>query len=204
MPAVPARRTPLRTASGTHPPAGRVMRLPRHGCAVWSARSPTTMKADERLNEGLPGSKQHRSGRPPPSGGSATGERTWKCLYYAVLRPSEAVMLRENDLHLRTKERGRIDLAASASRAGTNRPRHRPPGARAEAPRRRRDKDHPHPARQQCVYGHAPAHRLASSVPITKANGLQRTGSPALPDSVLQGERPVCSHEGAPARRADH
>jgi hypothetical protein len=29
-------------------------------------------------------------------------------------------MLRENDLHLPTKGRGRIDLAASASRAGTD------------------------------------------------------------------------------------
>src|ERR1039457_5402979 len=40
------------------------------------------------------------------------------CLYYAALRPSEAVMLRESDLHLPRKEWGRIDLAASASRAG--------------------------------------------------------------------------------------
>ena len=35
----------------------------------------------------------------PPSGDCLTGERTWKpfyaCLYYAALRPSEAVMLRE-------------------------------------------------------------------------------------------------------------
>jgi hypothetical protein len=35
------------------------------------------------------------------------------------LRPSEAVMLRETDLHLLAKGWGRIDLAASASRAGT-------------------------------------------------------------------------------------
>jgi integrase len=40
-------------------------------------------------------------------------------VYYAALRPSEAVMLREADLHLPKKGRGRIDLAASASRAGT-------------------------------------------------------------------------------------
>jgi integrase len=40
-------------------------------------------------------------------------------LYYAALRPSEAVMLREADLHLPKKGWGKIDLAASASRAGT-------------------------------------------------------------------------------------
>ena len=43
----------------------------------------------------------------------------YACLYYAALRPSEAVMLRETDLHLPTKGWGRTVLAASASRAGT-------------------------------------------------------------------------------------
>jgi integrase len=46
-------------------------------------------------------------------------EAFFACLYYAALRPSEAVMLREADLHLPKKGWGRIDLAASASRAGT-------------------------------------------------------------------------------------
>ena len=46
-------------------------------------------------------------------------EAFYACLYYAALRPSEAVMLRESDLHLPRKGWGRIDLAASASRAGT-------------------------------------------------------------------------------------
>ena len=45
-------------------------------------------------------------------------EAFYACLYYAALRPSEAVMLRETDLHLPAKGWGRIDLAASASRAG--------------------------------------------------------------------------------------
>jgi integrase len=40
------------------------------------------------------------------------------CLYYAALRPSEAVMLREADLHLPRAGWGRIVLSASASRAG--------------------------------------------------------------------------------------
>jgi integrase len=40
------------------------------------------------------------------------------CLYYAALRPSEAVMLRRSDLHLPRQGWGRIVLAASASRAG--------------------------------------------------------------------------------------
>jgi integrase len=46
-------------------------------------------------------------------------EAFFACLYYAALRPSEAVMLREADLHLPKNGWGRIDLAASASRAGT-------------------------------------------------------------------------------------
>jgi integrase len=45
-------------------------------------------------------------------------ETFYACLYYAALRPSEAVMLRESDLHLPAKGWGRIVLAASASRAG--------------------------------------------------------------------------------------
>src|SRR5271165_4298511 len=40
------------------------------------------------------------------------------CLYYAALRPSEAVMLRQADLHLPRAGWGRIVLSASASRAG--------------------------------------------------------------------------------------
>jgi integrase len=46
-------------------------------------------------------------------------EAFYACLYYAALRPSEAVMLRERDLYLPAKGWGRIVLAASASRAGT-------------------------------------------------------------------------------------
>ena len=46
-------------------------------------------------------------------------EAFFGCLYYAALRPSEAVMLREADLYLPRKGWGRIVLAASASRAGT-------------------------------------------------------------------------------------
>jgi integrase len=46
-------------------------------------------------------------------------EAFFGCLYYAALRPSEAVMLREADLHLPKQGWGRIVLAASASRAGT-------------------------------------------------------------------------------------
>ncbi len=46
-------------------------------------------------------------------------EAFFACLYYAALRPSEAVMLRDADLSLPKKGWGRIDLSASASRAGT-------------------------------------------------------------------------------------
>jgi integrase len=46
-------------------------------------------------------------------------EAFYACLYFAALRPSEAVMLRDSDLHLPRNGWGRIVLAASASRAGT-------------------------------------------------------------------------------------
>jgi site-specific recombinase XerD len=45
-------------------------------------------------------------------------EAFYGCLYYAYLRPSEAVMLKETDCRLPSRGWGRIDLAASAARAG--------------------------------------------------------------------------------------
>ena len=45
-------------------------------------------------------------------------EAFYACLYYAYLRPSEAVMLKEADCRLPSRGWGRIDLAASAARAG--------------------------------------------------------------------------------------
>ena len=76
-------------------------------------------------------------------------EAFYGCLYYAALRPSEAVMLREADLYLPKKGWGRIVLAASRlpRRDSLDRPRHLPPGTRPQAPRRQRDPHHPHPAR---------------------------------------------------------
>ena len=50
------------------------------------------------------------------------GEHTeafFGCLYYAALRPSEAIALREADCVLPARSWGRIDLAASEPRAGT-------------------------------------------------------------------------------------
>ena len=45
-------------------------------------------------------------------------EAFYGCLYYAALRPSEAVALRETDCHLPSRGWGRIDLAVSEPRAG--------------------------------------------------------------------------------------
>jgi integrase len=45
-------------------------------------------------------------------------EAFYGCLYYAALRPSEAIALRETDCHLPSKGWGRIDLAGSEPRAG--------------------------------------------------------------------------------------
>ena len=45
-------------------------------------------------------------------------EAFYGCIYYAATRPSEAVMLAEPDVSLPSRGWGRIDLAASAARAG--------------------------------------------------------------------------------------
>jgi integrase len=45
-------------------------------------------------------------------------EAFYACLYYAAMRPSEAVALREADCHLPATGWGRIDLAVSEPRAG--------------------------------------------------------------------------------------
>jgi Aminotransferase class I and II len=45
-------------------------------------------------------------------------EAFFGCLYYAATRPSEALMLTEPDLRLPSRGWGRIDLTASAARAG--------------------------------------------------------------------------------------
>jgi integrase len=76
-----------------------------------------------RPDHGPAGRGQHRPGQDPAGRGlSGRGEHLeafYGCLHYAALRPSEAVMLRDSDLHLPKKGWGRIVLAASASRAGT-------------------------------------------------------------------------------------
>jgi integrase len=46
-------------------------------------------------------------------------EAFFGCLYYAALRPAEAVALRESDCVLPARGWGRIDLASSEPRAGT-------------------------------------------------------------------------------------
>ena len=119
------------------PAAGSTQRRKR---SVWTTRSATpSSRATSRPT------RSTASGGPPPAiaqtvdrrvmvspaqartllaavrGLSGRGEHLeafYACLYYAALRPSEAVMLRESDLHLPRNGWGRIVLAASASRAG--------------------------------------------------------------------------------------
>jgi integrase len=76
------------------------------------------MQPDADLLHPLPQRIQHGLGPGLGRPGAAPGG-LFACLYYAALRPSEAVVLREADLHLPKKGWGRIVLAASASRAGT-------------------------------------------------------------------------------------
>src|ERR1019366_2123642 len=76
-------------------------------------------------------------------------EAFFGCLYYAALRPAEAVALREADCVLPKRGWGRIDLAASCAlrRHRVDRRRRQPRGTRPQAPRTRRNPQHPHPPR---------------------------------------------------------
>jgi integrase len=108
-------------------------------------------------------------------------EAFFGCLYYAAMRPSEAVALREADCVLPPAGWGMIDLAASEPWAGTeSTPRHRPRGTRAQAPRRHRDPQHPHPARpgRDAPRPHRPVrHRpRRAAVPHRPRRALNDTG----------------------------
>jgi integrase len=75
-------------------------------------------------------------------------EAFFGCLYYAALRPSEAVALRDGDCvlpGLRLGPHRPVRLRATR-RDRVDRHRHRPPGPRAQAPRAWPDPQHPHPA----------------------------------------------------------
>ena len=76
-------------------------------------------------------------------------EAFYGCLYYAYLRPSEAVMLRESRLPAPRPRLGphRPGRLRAPRRQGLDRRRHRPPGPRPQAPRPARNPVHPHPAR---------------------------------------------------------
>ena len=119
------RHDPGRQAGGRVDPAAQavgVLQRPRLRRRTRAASAPTRSTGSSgppppspRAWTGGSWSAPPRPGRSwPPSGGWGSGERTWKaffaCLYYAALRPSEAVMLREADLHLPKTGWGRIVL----------------------------------------------------------------------------------------------
>ena len=76
-------------------------------------------------------------------------EAFFGCLYYAALRPAEAVALREPDCVLPACRVGpdRPGRLHSLRRDRLDRRRRQPRGTRPQAPRRRGDPQHPHPAR---------------------------------------------------------
>lgn len=83
-------------------------------------------------------------------------EAFYGCLYYAALRPSEVVALRQADCHFPDRGWGRIDLVTSEPRAGRDWTDH---GTARQArglktPCRQRDARHTHPAHSR----HAATH----------------------------------------------
>ena len=76
---------------------------------------------DRRVVAGPAGPGPARRGPGPRRPGRARGEHLeafYGCIYYAATRPSETVLLAGPDLTLPSRGWGRIDLAASAARAG--------------------------------------------------------------------------------------
>jgi hypothetical protein len=118
-------------------------------------------------------------------------EAFYGCLYYAYLRPSEAVMLKEADCRLPGRGWGRIDLAASAARAG-------------------KDRTDDGTARQARGLKHRAQHETRS-IPIPPVRAHPRPASlparpaaprPAARRRVPGAERRRARHRGRPPRRA--
>ena len=116
-------------------------------------------------------------------------EAFYACLYYAALRPSEAVMLRESDCHLPGRRWGRIDLAASAPRAG-------------------RDWTDDGTARQARGLKHRAQHRPGpspsrpswsrSSAPTSSATAPPRTGRSSAPHAAASSRTAPTAPTGPP------
>ena len=124
-------------------------------------------------------------------------EAFFGCLYYAAMRPSEVVSLREGDCHLPARGWGRIDLAASEPRAGRglDRRRRRPRGPRPQAPRRARDAVGPHPAR---------AGRAAARPPPAVRHRPRGAAVPHRPRRGHPAKRLQRDLAGRPDRRVHH
>ena len=116
------------------------------------------------------------------------------CLYYAALRPSEAVMLRESR-PAPAEDRVGADRPFGLrlpGRAGLDRRGHRPPGTRPEAPRRPRDPHHPHPARSWS----------GCSARTSRGTARPRTGGSSRPPGAASSRTPATTRSGPrPARR---
>ena len=115
------------------------------------------------------------------------------CLYYAALRPSEAVMLREADLHLPKAGWGRIVLSASASRAGR---------AWTDEGTARQERGLKHRADNETRT--IPVPRFWSGCSARKSGGSARprTGGSSRPPGAASSRTPATTRSGTrPARR---
>jgi len=104
-------------------------------------------------------------------------EAFFACLYYAALRPSEAVMLREADLHLPKNGWGRIVLAASASRAGRSWTDHGTARQERGLKHRAATKPAPSPSRPTWPVCCAPTSRSTAPPPTGGSSRLPGAGS---------------------------
>ena len=184
-----------------HPPqTGRLRQRPRlRRRTPAAARPPGPDPVESHRGRGdrrPPLGRQSRPGQGTSESGPGQGQRGehmeafFGCLYFAALRPAEAVALREADCVLPARGWGRIDLAVSQPRAGTDwAPR---PPARRRLPlaqrRRARHRGRPprRPRRRRPAQGSTPTASTAKQAPPTSASSKPSTTTAA---SDLQTSR---------------
>ena len=120
-------------------------------------------------------------------------EAFFGCLYYAALRPSEAVMLRESDLYLPKKGWGRIVLAASASRAGR---------AWTDHGTARQERGLKHRAGNETRTIPIPPNWPGCCAPTSRTTARPRTGGSSRPPGAASCKTPATTRYGpGPASR---
>ena len=128
-------------------------------------------------------------------------EAFYACLYYAYLRPSEAVMLKEADCRLPSRGWGRIDLATSAARAGQDwTATTAPPASNAASSTVPSTKPGPSPSRRSWSGCSAPTSSGTAPHPTGGSSSPCAAGSSRTAPTALSGKTPAPSRCPPPSK----